>query len=234
MKLFIDYLIRYPIHAFALVSTIVPIIIMIVRKERRSPLRIFFYYMVTKLCFDVLTDIYSSQKINNLIYNNFWILISFVLTSLFFYNIFNVAKIKSAIVLMSISFGIFFCLDFYFSNTDIANLNNHKLVTFSAPLRCVIVVAMCYLYFRELIIDLYIDDLYYSKIFWIVSAIFIYHAGSALSSILLHTYYNWTYDHSLNLVLRVPYVMEIVMMVVVTFGLTREKKKKSQQKSEYQ
>jgi hypothetical protein len=88
------------------------------------------------------------------------------------------------------------------------------------------VVVMCYLYFRELIIDLYIDDLSYSKIFWIVSAIFIYHAGSVLSSILLHTYYNWTYDHSLNLVLRVPYVMEIVMMVVVTFGLTRGEEKK--------
>jgi len=221
---YIEYISKYPVPSIGVFITILPIILLLSRKELNTPLRLFTFYLISKLVLDLIAFHLASYKINNLLIGNISVLSSLLIISAFFYFTFLDDKTRRTILIISIVYGLIFLFDFIYSNVDLLDLNNHRYVTISTALRSGVILLFCLLFFSELIQELYISDLSRSAIFWCVCGLIVYHSVCLFSTALFNACYRWNFNHKMNAILHLQYYFEVVFMIIVSIGVVRYKK----------
>ena len=217
----INYFNNRPIHLAILITNLIPIIILITRRDNSKPLRVFLYYLIVSFVVNLFTDILSSQRINNILYNNMWILTSLVLTMLMFYYIFLDEKRKSFIIISCLCYTLIFFWELIHFNKDFFDLHNHKFVLYSMPIRSGVIILMCLMFYYELIKELYIDNLLKSAIFWIVSGLFLYHSATLFCGVIFQHQHVWNSTPFYRSITRMPLYFEVVMFIIVSIGLIK-------------
>lgn len=197
---------------------------MITRKDNSKPLRVFFYYLFVSFIVNLFTDILSSQRINNILYNNMWVLISLLLTLTMFYYIFLDDRRKSIILLSCIGYTIVFFWDVIHVNNAILDIHKYKFVLYSMPLRSGLIITACLVFYHELMQELYIDNLSKSAIFWIVSALFLYHSGTLFCGVIFNHQLVWNSTPLYRSIARLPLYFELGMFIIISIGLIKSKK----------
>jgi len=219
-----DYFQRRPIHLAILIANLSAIIILLIRRDNSKPLRIFLFYLLISFATNLLTDILSSVRVNNIIYNNAWVLLSTIFTMFFFREVFLDTHIKKYILFGVYAYTLIFLADFFGSNPELPNLHEHKFVLYSLPLRSFVILVLCLIFYFELMKELYIEKLTSSAIFWIVSALFLYHAGSMFITAIFQSQYRWHSTEFYRTISRIPLYFEFISLGVVSIGLLRSKK----------
>jgi len=219
----IQYFQNYPLHFGVLISTIFPIIILLMRRDESKSLRIFFYYLIVKLIIDIITDIYSANRINNIAYNNLWLIVSFWIVSYYFYNVFFDLGYKKYIKYCGVIFTIIFFIDLAICNLDSLTSSDIKFVLYASPIKCIIICSYCFLFLYELIEEVYLAELTRSSHFCIVCGLLAYNCSSMFTSALYNMYFTWDNHEALYFVCHIPYYFEIVLMIIVSIGFIRSK-----------
>lgn len=215
----INYIIKYPIIGINVFITLLPIILMSFRRESKIPLRIFFYFLVSKFVFDLIGMYLASNGMNSLLVCNIWVLTSFIFISLIFYHIFINDRVKGFILCCIALYLLFFLFDITHFNLNLADLRNHRYTAFAPVIRSVLILIFCMTFYWELIQELYIDDITKSLIFWMVCGLFIYHSVCLFTESINYIHFTWNSDKSLMVVAYMPYIFESVIMIMFSIGI---------------
>lgn len=224
MRELADYFQRRPIHLAILIAHVSAIAILLIRRENIKPLRIFLLYLLISLATNLWTDILSSVRTNNIIYNNAWVLVSTLLTLKFFQEIFVEASIKKYILCGMCIYTCIFFMDFISSNPELPELHNHRFVLYSLPIRSFVVLLLCFAFYFELMKELHIVKLSSSAVFWIVCALFMYHAGCMFITVIFQSQYTWHSTSFYRKLSRIPLYFELISLIMISIGLMPTKK----------
>jgi|GEM_PF-5796236 len=220
----LKYFIVYPVYGINAAITILPLILLLTRKELSHPLRVFTVYLSFKFILDSIGLFMACQSMNTLLICNTWVLVSAILTGLFFQYIFLDKPRKMLVTILTISYVALFSVDLIWSNPIVNDLHNHKYVSFSLPLRSAFILFLCLLFYSELIQELYIKDLTRSAVFWIVSCLLVYHCSALFCTIVYQSEYVWEGKNFLKVVTDIPVAVESLTMILVAIGVMKEKK----------
>lgn len=193
------------------------------RKEPNKLLRVSLYYLVSRFIIDILAFHFAAYKYNNLLLGNLSVITSFLFISYIFYTIFIDDIRKSFILNAILVYSLLFIFDFIYCNQYLSDLHNHRYVSLTLPLKCGLVILYSLLYYHELIKEMYLEDLTRSYSFWLVSSLFVYHSVSLFCTSIYNSFYTWNFDRSFMPVIMVPYLFEVIMLIMIIIGLIRSK-----------
>lgn len=222
---YLNYIQKYPIIGVSVLSTFVPVIVLLLKGKCSKPISVVRGYLLCKIAFDFAALSLASQGKNSLMICNAWTLLSYILTSLFFYRVFLIKEMKAKVLLLGIVFIFIFCVDMAYFNPKIHELYNHRYLSISPVIRSFFSIFLCLLFYYQLLKDMAVEDLSRSAVFWTVCAFLIYNAGTLFCSAINYSEFTWNSSRSMIVLMYMSYVFDTLMMGIISMGLILEKSK---------
>jgi hypothetical protein len=205
--------------SISVVITILPLIILIKRKAYVDPaFRLLAYFLATKLVLELIMFHYASYGMNNLLFQNTIIVFRYTLLSGMFYHKFENPQFRKLVIPVAITFLILTAADILSNNTSITDLHNHRLVKYAMTIESVLMIVWVLLYFYDLISSLKIPSLLTFPFFWVCSGLLIFYSSLVFVAPALFYQAQWNKMIDLGLLDRVPYIFEIVCILLITTG----------------
>lgn len=198
LEIYISYYFRNPIPSIAVFITILPILLILVKRAYVDPsFRLLMIYLIVKLLIDMLMLYSAAKHRNNLILYNLGIPINYALLSGMFYYKFSSQLLKRSLIASIILFSVFAGWDILNSNPVITDLHNHRTVLIAKTVEGVLIIILVVLFFYEIMRSLQIPNLLIFPFFWICSGLLLYYSSFIFIAPVLH--YTATWNNLLNL-----------------------------------
>lgn len=223
LRQYISLFERYPLHSVAGFICLIPIIIILFKKQRDIVINIIFIQLLFNLLSNLLSFHLASNKVNNLLIANFSILINYLFVSVQFYCSYDSRLFKDILLKCSGIFVWIFIFDLVYSNPFLSDLSNHKSVHFSGTIQSALIILWCLFYFLETMQSLSVEDITRHYFFWVVSAYLIYHSVNVFVAPIAYYYDNFNSDKVLYIIDLMPYIFEYIMIGMISIGLIRNK-----------
>jgi len=217
---YISYLIRQPIVCTAVFITIIPIVLIFIRKAYINPVfLILLIYLLIKFSLDLIMFHYAANRSNNIIFESLIVLTRYTfLSSMFCFQLEN-KLFKRLITLTIITFIIFSIWDFFSINESILSSHDHKEFLYSTTVECLLMICWIMVYFYETIRSLKIPDLLSYPFFWLCSGMLIYYSSIVFLTPFFHYTFKWNGGMDLGFFIYVPSISESISMIFISIGI---------------
>lgn len=156
------------------ISPLWPLIVLLfcIKKDTSMAIRILFFHysMATLLC--IVIAILSYLYIENIIFYTVFSITQFVTISFFFYFITKDRRQSYIIIGSAFLYMLFLPFNFTFLETNAA------FTSISTATAALLIILYCFLYFRERLILVDLDNVETKRNFFIVVSFFLYYAGA--------------------------------------------------------
>jgi hypothetical protein len=214
------YFIKKPIPCIAVTITLLPLILILVRKAYLDPsLRLLAFYLCAKFIIDMIMVRLAAIQQNNIIYYNMSIPVYYCLISgMFYYKL--VGKHFKKVLLNSMFVFSAFCIwDIIKSNPNMQDFHNHRAVIYSKTMEGVLIIFWILIYFYELIKSLKIPNLLTFPFFWMCSGLLLYYSSLIFIAPALHFTATWNGSFDLGITRIIPYIFEILATLCFSVGI---------------
>jgi len=208
----IEYIKSYPIESLPVFLTLFPLITLTYRMSYKDlALRYFYVMLIIKLFLDFWMLYLASKGINNLIYYNAWIGISFLCLSAMLFHV-----IKNKLVRGIIITGyIIFCLTYVY---DIHQAGFGKSLQIAPTVQCFFIIFYILSFFYELLDTLRVRNLAGYPLFWVCSGALIYYSCCLFITPIYYLFDVVEPNMNLYLLVMLPYIFESAFMLIVGIG----------------
>lgn len=204
----------------SVVVTLLPLTMIIYRKAYIDPsFRLLLFFLIFKLLIDLAMFHLAAERSNNLVLFNISVMIRYALLSGMFYFKFEHEVIRRCLIPLSVIFSIFTLWDIWQCNENLSNLHLHRLVQYSATAESILMILIVLMYFYELIRSLKIPNLLTFPFFWVCAGLLLYYSSMVFIAPALHYATQWNSMMNLGLLERIPYIFEIVSILLFTVGI---------------
>lgn len=220
IEIYISYLFRQPILCLAVFITVIPLILIILRKAYIEPVFfILMIYLAIKLVLEFIMFHYASNKINNIMFDSANVIIRYCLLSSMFYYKLESKLFRRILFSTIIGFALFATWDFFSINPSISNFHNHKEFLYSSTVECILMIFWILLYFYETIRSLKIPNLLTYPFFWVCSGLLLYYSSVVFIAPLFHYTFTWENWIDIGFLVYVPSIFEIICMIFFSVGI---------------
>jgi hypothetical protein len=221
MNEYIQFFIKNPVSSLAVFITIVPIVIIWFRRAFiDKAIRFLFIYLLIKLVIDTVMLQYVLNNLNNLIFYNIHIPIRYILLGGMLYYYFESVVYKRLIISTMAVFLVFSIWDILSVNPDLSDTYNHLLVRYSSTVESVLMIFWLLAFYFDAIQSLRITNLLTFPFFWICGGLLLFYSTYVFIAPLLHYVVKWENQFDIGILYQVPYVFEIISMVLIGLGIT--------------
>lgn len=214
------YSLRNPIPCFSTFITLLPIVLIIIRKAYLDPtFKLLLFYLLFKLITDLLIFHSVVRQQNSIVFFNISIPIFYSLLAGTFYYKFSSRANKKGILYSIAGFLVFSIWDISNSNLDVTDFQNHRAVLFAKTVEGVLIIVLILLYFYEIINSLVVPDLLTFPFFWVCSGLLLYYSSFIFIAPILHYTATWKNIQDLGIARTVPYIFEIICALFFSVGV---------------
>lgn len=204
-------------ESVAVFVTLFPLMVMYFRIDyRHKMIRYLFYCLSLKLVVDLTMLIMASYRIGNLYLYNSYVLVSYFLIALMFYESFENKSSKKLCVASSLIFAVTFIIESL--HTGITNT-----LLYSPVLQCVLIITFCVIYFWELTQSLKVRFILEYAPFWVVSGLLLNYSALTFVVIVFNGIDQWDASQDLRLIADLAPVFESFASFWIAIGLLKSK-----------
>jgi len=209
----LDLLIKFPIESSATIATIPAIVSFWYRAAFKHRIaRYFFFYLVVKLCIELIMFYMASKGTENLYLGNMLTVISFFLFAKMFHDVYESPTRRKVIGVCEL---IFITVLSY----DLVRDGMHYTFRYTGMFECIFVMLFCLMYFHELIMHPKIPNLLIYPFFWIVAGLLTYFSCCTFLSPMSFYLDRWPKNHDMYVFVLLPYCMETFYLSMITVGI---------------
>lgn len=209
--------INNPIQASATLITLLPIITFTYRLAYYGrAMRFFFIYLVAKLLIELVMWYMASRGVYNLFLGNILTIIGFVLIARMFYEAYESKLKKMFVYVYSALFLLVVSFDLYRDGIEYT-------FKYSGMAQSVFTMALCLMYFYELIQHPKIPDLLSYPFFWLCSALLLYFAPCVFISPMQFYLDRFPINHTMHIFSVLPYLLETAYLFIAGVGILTQK-----------
>lgn len=215
-----SYCYRNPIASIAVFITLIPLILIILKKAYIDPsFKLLLFYLTAKFLIDVIMLHSAAKHENNILFFNLAIPINYAFLAGMFYFKFNSPLFKKGLLASMVGFLAFTAWDIFNSNSEISDLHNHRAVLFAKTIEGVLIITLILLFFYEIIKSLQIPNLLTFPFFWICSGLLLYYSSFIFIAPVLHYTATWNNLVDLGITETIPTIFEIVCALFFSVGI---------------
>ncbi len=217
---FFTYFERYPLASFAVLLILLPLGLAVYRYSwLDESFRLLFYFLCLDLAIGLGMIYLAAHRTNNILILNLFVPSRYVLLSGMFYYKFQSDRCRRAIVYVLFAFVPFTLVDIYTSNPVLSDLHNHRVGRYAQVVESVLIIGWVLLYLYEITKTLQVKNIIGYPFFWVCAGLLIFYSGNIFFFPFWYYMYIWEDDLKLGFVEEVPYVVEIISLLLFTIGI---------------
>lgn len=217
---YLNFIERYPLASLAVFFIVVPLVSAIYQYHYLDKaFRLLLIFLSVDLILGLWMFYLAANRTNNIPLLNIFVPVRYIFLSGMFYYYFRSEKIKRIIKYTIIGFIPFTLIDVYTSNADLTDLHNHMVGKYSQVVESGLIILWGLLYFYEIIKNLKVPSLTSFPFFWVCAGLLFYYSGNIFFYPFWYYMYKWENDLHLGLIEEIPYVVEIVSLLLFAVGI---------------
>jgi len=219
-EIHISYFIRQPIVCTAVFITIIPIVLIFIRRAYVD--RVFLVlltFLLIKLGLDLIMFHYAALRINNIFFENVNVIVRYCFLSSLFYLNLETRLFRKLLIAAMITFVIFSIWEIIEINPEFSDFHNHKGYIYASTIECILMIFWILLYFYETIRFLKIPNLLSYPFFWICSGMLLYYSSIVFIAPLFHHTLKWEDWIDIGFLVYIPSIFESVYLIFFSIGI---------------
>lgn len=219
-EIYISFFSKQPVVCTGVFITIIPILLIFRRKAYIDPVFfILLIYLLIKLTIDLIMFHYAAFRLNNIIFENFTVIVRYCFFSAMFLYKLESKIYRRFLWATMIVFTSFSMWDFLVVNPNLSDFHNHKGFLYASTVECILMIFWTLLYFYETIKTLKIPNLLTYPFFWLCAGILLYYSSIVFIAPLFHYMLKWENWIDIGLLMYVPSIFESINMIFFSIGI---------------